>query len=156
MVGIDEVDALENPNLVWAASNANISTLSAPSLNDSDPSIQILYPDNAVESHTLQSEFSAYHLTMGAFAGAEMNASFSNDPTYGHFLDALDDVNSPEDWSWYWTLYSWNTSSDGWEYSMVGVDDFVDPGYIAWAPNTTNVSQTVSYTHLTLPTTPYV
>ena len=140
-VGVDEVDALENTNLVWAASNANMSALSAPSLNESEPSIQILYPNNTLDSHTLQSEFSAYHLTKGAFAGAGMNASFSTDPTYGHFLDALDDVNSPADWSWYWTLYSWNTSSDGWEYSMVGVDDFVDPGYIAWAPNTTNVSQ---------------
>ena len=118
-----------------------MSALSAPSLNESEPSIQILYPNNTLDSHTLQSEFSAYHLTKGAFAGAGMNASFSTDPTYGHFLDALDDVNSPADWSWYWTLYSWNTSSDGWEYSMVGVDDFVDPGYIAWAPNTTNVSQ---------------
>ena len=140
-VGVDDVDALENPNLVWAASNANMSALSAPSLNQSDVSIQILYPDNTTDSHTLQSEFSAYHFTKGAFAGAGMNASFSDDPTYGHFLDSLDDVNSPSDWSWYWSLYSWNTSGDEWEYSMVGVDDFVDPGYMAWAPNTTNVSQ---------------
>tara|TARA_B110000444_G_scaffold103036_1_gene97272 strand:- start:5008 stop:6552 length:1545 start_codon:yes stop_codon:yes gene_type:complete len=140
-VGIDELDALEHPNLVWAASNANISALSAPALNDTNVSIQILYPDNTTDAHTLQSEFTAYHLTKGAFAGAGMNASFSDDPTYGHFLDSLDDVSSPSDWSWYWTLYSWNTSSDGWEYSMVGVDDFVDPGYIAWAPNTTNVSE---------------
>ena len=138
---VDEVDALENPHLVWAASDANMSALSVPSLNDSGPSIEILYPNNTVESHSLQSEFSAYHLTKGAFAGAGMNASFSTDPTYGHFLDALDDVNNPVDWSWYWTLYSWNISSNGWEYSQVGVDNIVDPGYIAWAPNTTNVSQ---------------
>ena len=140
-VDVDEVDALENPHLVWAASDANMSVLSVPSLNDSGPSIEILYPNNTVESHSLQSEFSAYHLTKGAFAGAGMNASFSTDPTYGHFLDALDDVNNPADWSWYWTLYNWNISSNGWEYSQVGVDDIVDPGYIAWAPNTTNVSQ---------------
>tara|TARA_B100000459_G_scaffold144867_1_gene108351 strand:- start:4340 stop:5884 length:1545 start_codon:yes stop_codon:yes gene_type:complete len=141
LVGIDEVDALENPNIVWAASNANLSTLPMPSLNDSNPSVDILYPDNSSESHTLQSEFSAYHLTKGAFAGADMNASFSTDPTYGHFLDALDDVHNPSNWSWHWSLYSWNMSGDGWEYSTVGVDDLVDPGYIAWAPNTTDVSK---------------
>ncbi len=140
-VGVDEVDALEDPHLVWAASDANMSNLSAPSLNVSDPSIEILYPNNTVDSHTLQTEFTAYHLTKGAFAGAGMNASFSTDSTYGHDIDALDDVNSPDDLSWNWALYSWNTSSNGWEYSTVGVDDFVDPGYIAWAPNTTNVSE---------------
>ena len=140
-VDVDEVDALENPHLVWAASDANMSVLSVPSLNDSGPSIEILYPNNTVESHSLQSEFSAYHLTKGAFAGAGMNASFSTDPTYGHFLDALDDVNNPADWSWYWTLYNWNISSNGWEYSQVGVDDIVAPGYVAWAPNTTNVTK---------------
>ena len=137
-VSVDDVDALENPNIVWAASNANMSTLSMPSLNDSNPSIEILYPNNTLETHTLQSEFSAYHLTRGAFAGAAMNTSFSTDSTYGHFLDAIDDVNSQSNWSW--SLYSWNTSSGGWEHSTLGLDELIDPGYIAWAPNTTNVS----------------
>ena len=140
MVGIDDIDALENEHLVWAASNANTSNLALPQLNEPNASIQILYPDNTTENHSLQTDFNAYHLTKGAFAGAGLNTSFSNDPTYGHFVEALDDVNSPSDWSWYWSLYAWNTSSAGWEASMVGVDSFVDPGYIAWAPNSTNLS----------------
>ena len=140
MVGIDDVDALENPNLVWAASNANASVLTPPS-NDSNASLQILYPDNTTASHSLQSEFNAYHLTKGAFAGAGMNATFSNDPTFGHFTESLDDINAPSDWSWYWSLFTWNTTDAGWEQSMLGVDELVNPSYIAWAPNTTNVSE---------------
>ena len=120
MVGIDDIDALENEHLAWAASNANTSGLSLPQMNDSNASIQILYPDNTTENHSLQTDFNAYHLTKGAFAGAGLNASFSNDPTYGHFVEALDDVNSPSDWSWYWSMYVWNTSSTGWESSMLG------------------------------------
>jgi len=139
MVGIDGIDALENEHLVWAASNANTSVLSPPPMNESNASIQILYPDNTTENHSLQTDFNAYHFTKGAFAGAGMNTSFSNHPTYGHFVESLDDVNSPSDS--YWSLYAWNTSNAGWEVSMFGVDDFVDPGYIAWALNTTNLSE---------------
>ena len=141
MLGIDDIDALENQHLVWAASNANTSALSPPPMNESNVSIQILYPDNTTVNHSLQTDFNAYHLTKGAFAGVGMNTSFSNHPEWGHALEAFDDVNSPSDWSWYWALYSWNTTADGWEESMVGVDDMVDPGYIAWAPSTVNISE---------------
>jgi len=141
MVGIDDIDALETPDLLWAASNANTSVVAPPSLNESNVSIQILYPDNTTESHSLQTDLNAYHLTKGAFAGAGMNASFSNHPEWGHGLEALDDVNSPSDWSWYWALYTWNTTATGWEASVLGVDDLVNPGYIAWAPSTVNVSE---------------
>ncbi len=141
MLGIDAVDALEEQHLLWAASTSNVSLIPAPLLNDTQPSVEILYPDNTTEHHSLQADFNAYHLTKGAFSGAGLNASFSNDPTYGHFVEALDDVNSPSDWSWYWSMYVWNTSSAGWETSMLGVDDFVEPGYIAWAPNSTKISE---------------
>jgi cytochrome oxidase Cu insertion factor (SCO1/SenC/PrrC family) len=141
MLGIDDIDALENQHLVWAASNANTSVLSPHPMNESNVSIQILYPDNTTVNHSLQTDFNAYHLTKGAFAGVGMNTSFSNHPEWGHALEAFDDVNSPSDWSWYWALYSWNTTADGWEESMVGVDDMVDPGYIAWAPSTVNISE---------------
>jgi|APSaa5957512493_1039668.scaffolds.fasta_scaffold13581_3 protein SCO1/2 len=138
MVGIDDLNALEHSNLVWAASDANASVLTPPS-NDSNVSIQILYPDNSTETHTLQSEFNVYHLTKGAFAGAGMNASFSSDPNFGHFADTFDDDKPANDG--YWVLYTWNTTDEGWETSMGGVDEIVDPGYIAWAPNTTEVSE---------------
>lgn len=139
MVGIDSIDAMENSNLLWAASTTNISQISAPEENDSTPSVTVLYPDNSTVNHSLQTDFNAYHLTKGAFSSVGMNTTFDNG-NYGHMLTSIDEVSSPSDWSWYWSLYVWNTTSNGWDVSTVGVDDLVDPTYIAWAPNSTSVS----------------
>ena len=139
MLGIDDVDALENNNLLWAASTSNISLVPAPSLDNPTPTIDILYPDNSTDNHTLQTDFNAYHLTKGAFSGVGMNTSFDTSE-YGHMLTSIDDVSSPSDRSWSWSLYEWNMTSSSWDESMVGVDDLVDPTYIAWAPNSTSTS----------------
>ena len=140
MLGIDSIDALENEHLAWAASNANASVLAPAPLNESNASIQILYPDNTTDNHSLQTDFNGYHLAKGAFAGAGMNASFSIGES-GYLLDAIDDVISPSDKSWHWSMYTWNTSIPGWEVSTISADDLIEPGYIAWAPNTTNISE---------------
>ena len=139
MVGIDSIDAVENSNLLWAASTTNISQIPVPEENASTPSVTVLYPDNSTANHSLQTDFNAYHLTKGAFSSVGMNTTFENS-NYGHMLTSIDDVSSPSDGSWYWSLYVWNTTGNGWDVSMVGVDELVDPMYIAWAPNSTSGS----------------
>ena len=138
--GIDSIDGLENSNLLWAASTTNTSLIHAPEGNDSSPSITVLYPDNTSEDHSLQADFNAYHLTKGAFSSVGMNSTFSNGND-GRTLTSVDDVSSPSDLSWYWSLHTWNTTSNAWDASTVGVDDLVEPTYIAWAPNSTNASE---------------
>jgi cytochrome oxidase Cu insertion factor (SCO1/SenC/PrrC family) len=135
-VGIDSIDALEHDQIAWAASNANISLLAPP--HEEAASMQVLFPDNTTANHSIETE-NAWHLSMGAFAGAGMNASMP-DGQYGHYMESIDDNTAPSDYSWWWSLYSWNTSDASWESSQVGMDSLTEPTYIAWAPNSTNVS----------------
>jgi cytochrome oxidase Cu insertion factor (SCO1/SenC/PrrC family) len=138
-VGIDDIPSLNHSNLLWAASQANISLIPAPELENTTPSITVLYPDNTSVTHSLQTDFNAYHLTKGSFSSVATNVSFDSESS-GHMLTSIDDVSNPSDQSWYWSLYTWNTSNSAWDESMVGVDDMVDPTYIAWAPNSTDTS----------------
>tara|TARA_B100001093_G_scaffold508715_1_gene571434 strand:- start:5713 stop:7248 length:1536 start_codon:yes stop_codon:yes gene_type:complete len=133
-VGIDSVNALDHPHLAWAASIANHSGLEHPSGDDA--SMQIVFPDSTTANHTM-SEFNAWHLSMGAFAGADINTSMPSSQ-YGHYMDSIDDVTGPSDSSWWWNLFVWNQSSDSWDTSDVGMDGLVDPPHIAWAPSSVN------------------
>ena len=136
-VGIDSIDALDNDQLVWAASNANLSHLAAP--HPEAPSMQILFPDNTTANHSLEF-MNGWHLSSGAFAGAGLNTSMPSSQ-YGHYMESIDNISGPSDYSWWWSLSSWNETSDSWESSSVGMDTMVEPTYIAWAPNSTNLSE---------------
>ena len=136
-VGIDSINALDHDQLVWAASNANTSVLSEP--HPDSPMMQVLFPDNSIANHTIE-EMTGWHLSMGAFAGAGMNTSMPASQ-YGHYMESIDDVAAPSDYSWWWSLSTWNATSSAWESSQVGMDSLVEPTYIAWAPNSTNLSE---------------
>ena len=49
---------------------------------------------------------------------------------------------SPDDWSWWWSLKIWNESSAEWEDSPVGIDevDASENNSIAWVASNANVS----------------
>ena len=136
-VGIDSIDALEHSQLAWAASNANTSLLAAPQSDDA--TMQVLFPDNTTATHTIE-DMTAWHLSMGAFTGADLNTTIS-ESQYGHYMESIDDVAAPTDSSWWWSLFAWNMTSSSWESSQVGMDDLIEPMYIAWAPNSTNISE---------------
>ena len=136
-VGIDSIDALDHDQLVWAASNADVSVLSAP---DADvPTMQVLFPDNTTANHSL-TEMNGWHLSLGAFAGAGINTSMPSSQS-GHYMESIDDVEAPSDASWTWRLSTWDASTEAWGESSVGMDDIVDSTYIAWSPNSTNLSE---------------
>ena len=136
-VGIDSIDALEHDQLVWAASNANTSNLAAP--HPDHPTMQVLFPDNTTANHTLQ-EMNAWHLSMGAFAGAGLNTSMPSSE-WGHYMESIDDAVAPSDYSWWWSLSTWNATSEAWDASSLGMDSLIEPTYIAWSPNSTNLSE---------------
>ncbi len=135
-VGVDSVNALEEQHIAWFSSQANASLLMAPV--GEDPSVQVVFPDNTT-AFTNVSGFTGYHLTQGAFDGAEIDVDIS-DSSFGHFLNSINGVSAPADWSWWWELHTWNQTNMTWEDSQVGMDLLDDPMTIAWAPNSTDNS----------------
>jgi cytochrome oxidase Cu insertion factor (SCO1/SenC/PrrC family) len=137
--GIDFINANEDPNIAYLASNADESLLSTPDLES--PSINIIYPDNSTELRTV-TEFTGWDLTIGALDGAGINFSATKDPQWGHYLNSVNDEDPAIDNnSWYWEVNVWNNSSMQWELSQLGLDSIIDPTYISLSPNGTNVSQ---------------
>ena len=55
----------------------------------------------------------------------------------GHYINSIAGVDEPTDGSWYWTVYVWNHTTEGWEMSSVGVDLIVmdEVEHIAFAPS---------------------
>jgi hypothetical protein len=131
---IDSVNALEETHLAWYATGANLGLLEAPS--GDAPNVQIVFPDNTTAS-TNVSSFTGYHLTQGAFDGAEIDVDIG-DGQFGHFLNSIDGVSAPSDWSWYWQLHAWNETSSVWEDSEHGMDLIDEPMTLAWASNNTS------------------
>lgn len=136
-VGVDFVDVEEYPNIAYIASNADEKLLQTPT--DDTYGMSIVYPENISESYTFdESDLTAWHLTVGAFDGADLNYSSSKHSQFGHFFSSFNDEDPALDnWSWYWELHTWNESDMSWEYSQLGVDSIEEPQYIAWARNTT-------------------
>lgn len=136
-VGMDDLDATEYPHLAWMPSTSNRSDLPQPNASEAS-SVSVLWPNGTTAQQGLTT-FNAYHLTEGALTAASVNRSIQ-DSSYGHFLSSLADHDAPEDYSWWWNLYAWNANQTTWESSSVGMDDFLEPQHIAWAPSYVNAS----------------
>jgi cytochrome oxidase Cu insertion factor (SCO1/SenC/PrrC family) len=136
-VGMDDVDALQNPHIAWAASSANRSNLTSPS-SDQALSMTVLWP-NGSEEIMAHEHLTAYHLTRGVLESAAINNTVES-TAWGHYLSSLDDVAAPSNASWWWSLLVWNETEASWGASEVGMDGLTQPGHIAWAPSSTNAS----------------
>ena len=131
---IEGINALDEIHLALYATGSNLSLLNPPS--GDVPSVQVVFPDNTTAS-TNVSTFTGYHLTQGAFDGAEIDVDIG-DGSWGHFLNSIDNVAAPSDWSWWWQLHMWNETSSAWEDAPVGMDDIIEPRTLAWASNNTS------------------
>ncbi len=134
-VGVNSVNALENQHIAWYATSGNLSLLETPS-SDDIPSVQVVFPDNTTAATNI-SAFTGYHLTQGAFDGAGIDVDIEYG-SWGHFLNSIDGVVAPSDWSWWWQLHAWNETSNVWEDAEVGMDDLNEPRTLAWASNNTS------------------
>ena len=94
---------------------------------------------NGTEAHVELESFNGYHITKGALNDAGVNTTIE-DSSLGHYLTSLGDEESPSDYSWWWSLYTWNSRNTSWELSDAGMDEIDEPRHIAWAPSTINVS----------------
>ena len=63
-----------------------------------------------------------WNLTVEHADAAGWNIS-AEEGQYGHMITGVEGVVSPEDWSWWWALQRWNSTSTAWEESPVGLDD---------------------------------
>ena len=140
-VGMDELDVLNHPHTAWKASSQNSSLLSPPGTEDGW-SMQVVWPNGTTEL-VLGGPFTAYHLTQAALGSASVNTTVQS-TEYGHYLTSINDVEAPDDASWWWNLYLWNETTNVWDTSPVGMDDVVEPLHIAWAPSDLNVSELAS------------
>ena len=61
---------------------------------------------------------------------------------YGTMLTGIDGIDAPEDNSWYWKLMTFNSATESWEESTVGVDSVEHPNSasVAWMASTADAS----------------
>lgn len=101
---------------------------------DEEPSVMVALPSGNIYSNNV--ELNGFdQLTASAYKnGWTVNSSSSQ---WGTFVSGLNQDDGPADYSWWWELHSWNTTSEAWEASMVGIDS-IEAGNLAFAPNSTD------------------
>ncbi len=111
--------------------------------------VAVLYPDNTTAlydgDHDMLPEENAtgWNLTESTMSMNNISLNYSVHEQYGHSVTGINGVDSPSDWSWWWSLHIWNESSEAWESSNVGIDEVMimhDTDHIAWAASNANLS----------------
>ena len=111
--------------------------------------VAVLYPDNTTAlldgHHDMLPEENAtgWNLTETTMSMNNVSLNYSVHEQYGHSVTGINGVDSPSDWSWWWSLYIWNSSSMAWEESSVGIDEVMimqDTDHVAWAASNANMS----------------
>ena len=125
-------------NIAWVKSPSQIDNLSIPS--NEQWSMVILNENNTEDVYTLANH-SGWHHTVGALESAEISYEASKSQ-WGHFVSSIGGEDPSDDnWTWWWELHEWNTTSNAWQASEVGVDGIDKPQHLAFAPNSTNDSE---------------
>mgnify|MGYP001498501932 CR=1 FL=1 len=107
--------------------------------------VAVLYPDNTsalFDNHQHDMD-SGWNLTMDAMQENNITLDYSVDPNYGTMLSGINGVIAPADYSWWWSLYLWNETSEAWQVSPVGIDSIVigeDSEHIAWAASNADLT----------------
>ena len=124
-VGIDD---LESQSIAFAPNSTLDSEIPSP---DGDNVSTTIVNTSGVSVSSMHMS-NAWVQTMAALDDFE-----APDSSWGHYLESINGVAAPSDYSWWWELHTWNQSSLSWEGSNVGMDGLTDEMHIAWAPNST-------------------
>ena len=117
--------------------------------SDMSHQVAILYPDNSTAlldgSHDMLPEENAtgWNLTETTMSINDVALNYSVHEQYGHSVTGINGVDSPSDWSWWWSLYIWNETNSSWDLSDVGVDEVMimqHTDHVAWAASNANLS----------------
>ena len=125
-------------HIAWVKSSSQIDNLSTPS---NEVSSMVILNENNTEDVYVSGNYSGWHHTVGALETAEIPYEASKSQ-WGHFVSSIDGEDpSADNWTWWWELHEWNTTSNAWQASEVGLDSITNPQHLAFAPNTTNDSE---------------
>ena len=110
--------------------------------------VSVLYPDNTTalldgDHDMLPENPTGWDLTNSTMAMNNVSLNYSVHEQYGHSVTGINGVDSPSDWSWWWSLYIWNETNSSWGLSDVGVDEVMimqDTDHVAWVASNANVS----------------
>ena len=127
-------------HIAWVKSSSQIDNLSTPS---NEVSSMVILNENNTEDVYASGNYSGWHHTVGALETAEIPyQSSKSPPPLGHFMTSIGGEDpSADNWTWWWELHEWNTTSNAWQASEVGLDSITNPQHLAFAPNTTNDSE---------------
>tara|TARA_B100001121_G_scaffold80402_2_gene71306 strand:+ start:23506 stop:26205 length:2700 start_codon:yes stop_codon:yes gene_type:complete len=112
-------------------------------------SVSVLYPDNTTAMFELDHDMlpenaTGWDLTNMTMTMNNISLNYSVHEVYGTSVNGINGVDSPDDWSWYWSLQIWNETSEAWESSSVGIDSVMlthdDNDHIAWAASNADMS----------------
>lgn len=140
-----ELHTWDVTNESWIASSVGIDDLESQSIAfapNSTLDSEIPSPDGVHVSTTIVNtsgvSVSTMHMSNAwVQTMAALDKFEAPDSEWGHYLESINGVAAPSDYSWWWELHTWNQSSLSWEASNVGMDGLTDEMHIAWAPNST-------------------
>lgn len=125
-VGIDDIDT---GMLAFAPNSTDDTTIPMPDLrNDTFVIVQ----SNGSNDSSVLTQINAWHMSLAA-----LNSFDAPKSEWGHYMSSIEGVSAPTDYSWWWQLHYWNTTTESWAESMLGMDSLHDQMHIAWAPNST-------------------
>ena len=103
--------------------------------------LAVLYPDNTTAM--MEGGQTGWNFTEATMSMNNISLNYSTHEVYGHSVNGINGIDSPSDWSWWWSLHIWNETSEAWESSPVGIDSLImgqDTEHIAWAASNANLS----------------
>jgi protein SCO1/2 len=123
------IDSLDPGNFAFAPNTTDDSSIPVPDMNNESFTI---VQSNGTSDTAIISHYNAWHQSLAALDNFDAPNGY-----YGHYMATIDNVTAPSDVSWWWQLHYWNSTSESWEESEVGMDSLADKMHIAWAPNST-------------------
>lgn len=145
----------EELQVIWNTFGVNVETIendnqiSSNSSQEMRKQVSVLYPDNTtmlLDGHQQmlpQQNATGWNLTNSTMNTHNVSLNYSVHETWGHSISGINGVDSPDDWSWWWSLYQWNGTNSTWQESQVGIDSLMigqDADHIAWAASNANLS----------------
>ena len=127
----DEIDSVEAGSLAFAPNSTDDATIPMPP--DMDNSTFVVVQSDGTSDESVLSQISAWHLSL-----ASLESFSAPKGEFGHYMNAIDGVEAPSDYSWWWQLHYWDMTTSTWNESTVGMDSLYDQTHIAWAPNSTS------------------
>jgi hypothetical protein len=123
------IDSIGSGNLAFAPNTTDDTLIPTPNMDNVTFTI---VQSNGTSDTAVLSQFSAWHQSLAA-----LEDFYAPEDGYGHNLSSINNVSAPSDSSWWWQLHYWNSTSESWQESNVGMDSLIDKMHIAWAPNST-------------------